>query len=117
MTFQELKDEVAAAGFARLTSSQLGTFVNRAMHELDDMEPWGYREASVTGVAPLAISDLGEVDLVFDTTATDVPLEKRSYRELVSDFGDVSVTGGSPTFWYRATPSGVPTVATYPVST
>lgn len=119
MDFSDLKAEVAAAGFARLTSAQLGTFVNRAMHELDDMEPWGYREASVTGVAPLAIADLGEVDLVFDTSAgPDVVLEKRSYRELVSDFGDVALTGGgSPWFWYRASPAGVPTIATFPVTT
>lgn len=118
MNFTALKAEVAAAGFARLTDTQLGVFVNRAMHELEDMEPWGYREASVTGTAPLAIADLGEVDLVFDTRSPNVPLEKRSYRELVSDFGDVSLTGGgSPWFWYRATPGGVPTVATYPVTT
>jgi hypothetical protein len=118
MDFTALKAEVAAAGFARLTSAQLGVFVNRAMHELDDLEPWPYREASATGVAPLSIADLGEVDLVFDTSAgPDQPLDKRSYRELVNDFGDVGTTGGSPWFWYRATPGGVPTIATYPVST
>jgi hypothetical protein len=45
-------------------------------------------------------------------------VEKRSYRELLSDFGDVSTTGGgSPWFWYRASPGGVPTVATFPVTT
>jgi hypothetical protein len=54
--FTALKAEVAAAGFARLTDAQLGVFVNRAMHELDDLEPWGYREASATGTAPLAIA-------------------------------------------------------------
>lgn len=117
MDFTALKSSLAGRGFQRFTDQLLGEIVNDACAELDEMESWPYREASVTGTAPVAITDLGEVDQVFDVAGpVSVPLEKRSYRELVNDFGDVSLAGGCPWFWYRATPAGVPTVATYPVS-
>jgi hypothetical protein len=116
MNFSELKTELGERGLARLGDTRLGVLVNRAVRELDSMERWPYREQSVTGTAPLAVSDLGFVDVVFDTTGTDAPIPMRSYGDLVRSYGDLSTTGAAPAYWYLAYPSGVPTVATFPVS-
>ena len=115
-TFAELKAELAARGFDYLTDARQGAMVNRGMRALDGMALWPYLENSATGLAPLAISDLGTVEAVLDTT-NDVELAPSTYQELLSLFGGDLSTSGNPTFWYRATPGGVPTVATYAVST
>lgn len=116
MDFTALKTELSDRGFARLSDTQRGVLINRARAELDELETWPYREASVTGTPPLAISDLGEVDTVFDqSTSVSRSLVRRSYAELVNDYEDLSLTGFSE-YWYKATPAGVPTVAAYPVS-
>lgn len=119
MDFSDLKTSLSNRGFSRLGDDLLGEYVNDALSELDSYGPWPYQEASVTGTAPLAIADLAEVDTVFDTEGTDVALTKRSYAELISDYGDLSVDVGSgaPWYWYRATPDGVPTIAVYPTTT
>lgn len=117
MDFSELKADLASRGFQRFSDGLLGQIINDARAELDETANWPYREANVTGTAPVAISDLGEVDQVFDMDTTpNCPLTRRSYAELVNDFSDVGATGfgGAPWFWYRATPGGVPTVATFP---
>jgi hypothetical protein len=117
VTFTELKAELAARGFARLTDAQLGSYITRAITEIHDIARWPFLEASVTGTAPLAITDLGTVDVVFDTTSTDRRIPGLSYQTLVGTYGDLSSNGAAPSFWYLAYPAGVPTVATYPVST
>lgn len=115
MDFSALKTELSDRGFARLTDAQRGVLINRARAELDELATWPYRETSVTGTPPLAITDLGEVDAVFDqSTSISRPLTRRSYAELVNDYGHLSLVGFAE-FWYKATPAGVPTVATYPV--
>jgi hypothetical protein len=116
MDFSELKTELGERGLVRLGDTRLGVLVNRAVRELDTMERWPYREQSVTGTAPLAVSDLGFVEAVFDTTGTDALIPMRTYDDLVRSYGDLSTVGAAPSFWYLAYPAGVPTVATFPVT-
>lgn len=116
MTFAELKTELAARGFDPVTDARRGQMINRARSELDELARWPYREASATGTgSPLIIADLGEVEAVIDMR-TKQPLQHVDYQMLLGIYGDLSITG-TPECWYRATPAGIPEVATYPVST
>lgn len=116
MTFAELKAELAARGFDSLTDARRGLMINRARADLDGMYPWPYREMSVTGAgSPISISDLGDVQAVIDMT-TFLSLQHAAYETLLDWYGDLSITG-TPAYWYKGTPSGVPEVGTYPVAT
>lgn len=114
-TFAELRTAVADRGFTDLTTAQLGQLVNDACVELDSAFLWPYREASVTGVAPVAIADLGTVDEVIDGT-TNCALDRANWDELVRAVGDVSLAG-TPLYWYLAAPAGSTTIGTFPTGT
>ena len=115
MDFTALKAEVAARGFTYLPDARLGQFVNWARAELDDLELWPYRESSVTGTSPVAITDLGVVEMVVNTV-TNVAIRQAEWSDLVEWYGDLSVTG-TPRYWYLADPGGgAKEVATYPGS-
>jgi hypothetical protein len=114
MTFTELKAELEARGFDHLSDTRLGQYVNQARAELDGMHMWPYREESVSGAAPLAISDMVRVEQVVDAD-TDRVLQPSDYSTLLEAFQDNLEGTGSPLYFYVGTPSGVPTVATYPV--
>lgn len=107
-----MKTELSDRGFAHLSDTRLGVYINNARAELDRMFFWPWREASATGTAPLTIADLGVVEAVVDSN-TDLPLRKADYRSLLESFGDLSIVG-TPSFYYIAWPSGSPVVATYP---
>jgi hypothetical protein len=115
VNFSELKTELAARGFDYLSDTRLGQYINQAVAELDETELWPYREESVTGTAPLAISDLGTIEQVINVSQSNRSLDPGEYGDLVAMFGDLSVDG-TPSYYYVAWPSGVPTVATYPES-
>jgi hypothetical protein len=115
MTFDELKTELAARGFDMLSDDRLGRYVNQAAAELDETELWPYREQFASGEAPLAIEDLGTIEQVINSSQSSVSLDPMDYGDLVAMYGDLSVDG-TPSYYYTAWPSGVPTVATYPES-
>jgi hypothetical protein len=116
VTFAELKQELVDRGFHSLTDARQGFMINRARADLDGMYCWPYREASVTGSPPpLVITDLGDVQAVVDMT-TGLPLQHVDYATLLESYGDLSIPG-TPAYWYRGTPAGIPEIATYPVST
>jgi hypothetical protein len=113
MNLLQLRAKLRARGYDPLTDDECNGYINDACTELDFMEPWSYREASAVGAAPLMVIDLAEVEAVTDESI-DRPLTRRSFSELLRDFGDLSAPG-SPAYWYLANPNGVPTIATYPV--
>ena len=117
MNFAELVAELQARGFDDLDSdgTRAGRFVNAAYLELCGLHQWPFLEESATGVAPLALSDLGTIEVVLDLDR-NVELAPREYRDLIADYGDLSTTG-TAVFYYLANPSGTLQVATYPVST
>lgn len=114
MDFADLKTELSDRGFSYLDATRLGRYVNNARAELDRMYLWPWREAFVTGLAPLTVSDLGTVEAVMNTSQSSVPLDKRDYRHLLELYGDLS-TAGSPSYYYLARPTSAE-VATYPIS-
>lgn len=116
MTFTQLKAELIARGFDSLTDARAGTLINAARAELDRAFLWPWREKSVTGVAPVSISDLGPIEKVFNTSQASVPLTKVDYSLLIDSYGDLSLRG-TPAYYYVAWPSGASQVATYPSST
>lgn len=115
MNFGELYAELEARGFSHLLLARRKQIVNDAVAELDESQPWPYREKSATGASPLAISDLGTIEMVLNTSQSDVPLTPATYQWLVEMFGDLT-TAGTPVYWYSGWPSGDPVVATFPVS-
>lgn len=98
--------------FGDLDDTAADLIINQAVQEVDSAYPWPYREASVTGVAPLAIPDLGEIESVTSET-NHRPLEPTTYGALLDAYGDLT-TSGDAWSYYIAWPAGVPTVATYP---
>jgi len=115
MDFSDMKTELAARGFDYLSDTRLGRIINDAMHELDEMYVWPYRESSGSGETPVTVSDLGTIELVTNETDQYV-IEPRTYQWLSETFGDLSLTG-DPKYYYVAWPEGVPVVATYPTNT
>jgi hypothetical protein len=79
MQFSALKQELSDRGFSMMSDTRLGYIINRAAQQLDMSYLWPYREAGVTGTAPVTISDLGRVQAVLDTTNKHV-LEQRTGR-------------------------------------
>jgi hypothetical protein len=114
MNFSEMKTRLASRGFDYLDDTRLGELVNASFHELEEEEFWRTREASAAGTAPLAIPDLGTIEMVVNSTGD--PLTPFEWSELVEMFGDLSTTGTAFAY-YLGTPSGTTEVATYPVDT
>lgn len=115
MTFAELKAELLARGFSDLTDARAGVYINAARAELDRMFLWPWREKSVTGVAPVTVTDLGTIEAVINTSQNDCPLRKVDYQTLLDGYGDLSTTG-MPWAYYVGWPLGAPAVATFPTS-
>lgn len=114
MDFAALKTELADRGFSDLTDARRGVLINAAAAELDRLHLWPWREKSVTGTAPLSITDLGPIEAVTNETQ-DYRLRKVDFQTLLDSYGDLSVSG-DPRFYYTAWPAGTPAVATYPTN-
>ena len=112
MNFSDLKTEFAERGFDDFSDTRRGSFINQGLRELDRWALWPWREKSVTGTAPLTVTDLGVIEAVTNETQ-DYPLKGAQFRDLLSFYGDRSISG-TPEVYYVAWPSGVPVVATYP---
>lgn len=93
------------------TAARVRRFVNDAMHELDSEEQWDYMFTSATGVAPLTIADLDDVESVADVGNLN-PLIQVDRESLVRDVVDLTQTG-QPAYWYKTAPT---TIAAWPVS-
>lgn len=116
LDFQAMQTEVFARGFDSLNDSGAGlTRVKRwlveAAHEIDDLDRWPYRMTSTTGTSPITISDLGEIETVYDP-ASQYALEPRDRGELLRIYGDLTITGTARYFYLNAA-----AVTVFPVST
>lgn len=96
-TFQTLQDDVFARGYQPLNDAGTGLamvkrMINDSMHRIDSRYPWLYRNTTTTGVAPLAITDLGQVESVTDVLnkRTIDPADRRDLRRW---FGDLTTVG------------------------
>lgn len=118
LTFTDLLTEFYARGFSYLDDGGAGVvrakrFINDALHELDDMEPWPYLQASQSGTAPLTVSDLGRVEYVEDHT-NQIKLGFATRDYLAGYYGDVTMTGSRPVWFYV---TGGTTINVFPANT
>lgn len=114
MDFTTLKTSLTDSSFDDLSTTQQGLLINDAVREVDEGARWPYREATSTGVAPLTIADLGEVDTVLDAN-TNLPLVPSSRGEVLERYGDITIAG-APCYWFRDSLSGTLRVTTFPVT-
>lgn len=117
-TFADLKTELAARGFNRLSAARQGQFINQAYHEINEQAEWPYLETVTSGTAPLTISDVRQVLYVIDTT-TKVklrPMDVEHVTEFDADFSTAGVpqTAGSPDKWWL---DGMTTLRVHPANT
>lgn len=106
-----MRVELLARGFDYLSTTRANQFISDASSELDEMRTWPYRESTATGSTPLLVSDLGEVDTVFDTGQVR-ELQPMTRADLIDAYGDLSaVSGGS--FAYYITSGN--TINSYPL--
>jgi hypothetical protein len=116
LDFQGLYTELYARGFDYLNDGGAGVtrakrWINDAAHQIDDLEPWLYLQASTTGTAPLTISDLGRIESVVDVANLNV-LTYVDRRD-VTDYNADLTTTGSPSMYFV---TGGTVVTTYPLS-
>jgi hypothetical protein len=117
LTFDVMLTMLYARGFDFLNDGGAGAtraarFVNDAMHQIDDMEPWQYLQASTTGTSPLTISDLGRIESVTDVANLN-DLAYMPRQNVTTLYADLTLTSSVPTYYYV---TGGTVVNTFPVS-
>lgn len=113
MDLTALLTEMYARGFNSFSETAAGItratrYINGGRAELDRLALWPWRQTTVSGAAPLAVTNLGPIMSVTDTSGN--PLRR------IDPYGDQTQTG-SPSGYYADWSSGSSKVAVYPVST
>ena len=111
MDLTAARAELAARGFDYLPASRQTIMLNRALNDLEDYWPWPWLRKTVTGAAPLIISDLKYIESVNDSTGNE--LTGTTQSEL-GQYGGATFTTGTPSQWWIDDTSG-PTLRAYPV--
>ena len=115
MDMAALRTEFLARGFSSIDASgttRQDAYINRAYYEICEDADWPFLEATTSGAAPLAVSDLRTIETVIDST-TKTRLSPLDRRHILETDYQLSTTG-SPTHYYLT--SGT-TVAVYPANT
>lgn len=102
VTFSALLDELYGRGFDYLNQDSAGQtrakrWVNQSYQQLCEEARWPFTEATATGLSPLSIPDLREVESVRGTVGQRLQWLDR--RTLIDSFGDLT-TAGSGRYWY-----------------
>lgn len=112
MNLTAMRTELAARGFDYLSDTRKDYFLNRAYHQLCEMEPWPFLRTTTSGTAPLTISDLRQIVYVTDST-NDTELEGIDERTVRDGDPDLS-SAGTPELWFL---TGSGTLNVYPANT
>jgi hypothetical protein len=108
MTLGEAQAELGERGFQYLAPSRMTLMLNDALTEIQDYWEWPWLRKTVTGAAPLQISDLKTVLKVTDSNGNEI--------EGISDWDDFDIAStGTPRNWWIDDTSGTPTLVAYPV--
>jgi hypothetical protein len=108
MTLGEAQAELGERGFQYLAPSRMTLMLNDALTEIQDYWEWPWLRKTVTGAAPLQISDLKTVLKVTDSNGNEI--------EGISDWDDFDTAStGTPRNWWIDDTSGTPTLVAYPV--
>lgn len=113
VTLSGLRTELLARGFDYLSTSRANGFVNDGLTALYEWEAtaWPFLETTVSGSAPLTVSDLREVLYVVDTTNTN-RLREADSRDIVDEDVTLAQSGTPDRYWL----DGLTTVKVWPVS-
>jgi hypothetical protein len=104
----QARNELEERGFHYLEPSRLNFMLNRALTDLEAFYLWPWQKKTVTGAAPLVISDLKYVRSVYDSTGNEM--------FGIDDDDDVNVDRtGSPENWWIDDTSSTTTLRVYPV--
>jgi hypothetical protein len=104
----EARAELSARGFDYLGAPRQTLMLNDALQEIEDFWEWPWLRKTVTGTAPLQITDLKTVLKVYDSTGNEITG--------ISDYDAFdTTTTGTPTNWWIDDTSGTPTLIAYPV--
>lgn len=112
MNLADARAELAARGFDYLLPGRMNIMLNDARNAFEDVYPFPWLEAAVTGTAPLTIADLKHVLFVQDTT-NDTELLGLPVQQ-IAQLGDDLALPGLPTHWWL---DGLTTLNVWPVST
>lgn len=108
MTLAEARAELSERGFGYLSASRQNLMLNDALQEIEDFWEWPWLRKTVTGAAPLVVSDLKTVLKVTDQNGNEVTG--------ISDYDDFDTTQtGTPMNWWIDDTSGTSTFVAYPV--
>lgn len=105
--------ELQARGYNRFSSARLTVWLNDAKNRFEDYQyDWPWLKTTLTGAAPLTVSDLRRVLSVVDT-AQRVPLDQVD-MDAIREFGGTDLTlAGAAQGWYLSSET---VVSTYPVT-
>lgn len=107
MNLSEARTELSGRGFDYLSASRQNLMLNDALQEIEDYWEWPWLRKTVTGAAPLQISDLKTVLKVNDSNGNQLTG--------ISDYDDFDTTlTGTPGNWWIDDTSGTPTLVAYP---
>jgi len=107
MNLSAARQELADRGFDYVNASRMNLMLNDALQEIEDYWEWPWLRKTVTGAAPLQITDLKTVLRVTDSNGNEV--------QGISDYEDFSpIQTGTPSNWWIDDTSGTPTLTAYP---
>jgi hypothetical protein len=106
-TFLQLQTELYARGYDYLNESAAGIvrakrFLNEAYLEICEYGDWPFVEGDITGAAPLTITDLRQVQSVWDNTQK-ITVYHKDRRWLRDTFGNLAQTGSCTWYYLEGT--------------
>ncbi len=108
MNLSQARTELGERGFDYLSASRMNIMLNDALTDLEDRYLWPWMKKTVTGAAPIAVSDLKYVRAVYDSAGNEV--------FGVDDDDDIWMDQtGTPTNWWIDDTGGTTTLRAYPV--
>jgi len=108
VNLSEARTELGDRGFDYLSAARMNFMLNRAMTDFEDAYQWPWLKATVTGAAPLVISDLKYVRSVYD--------DRQNEMFGMDDDDDIYISQiGTPTNWWIDDTGSSPTLRVWPV--
>lgn len=109
MNLGEIRTEVEGRGYDYISDSRLNLWIKQGYKWVCSLEPWPFLETTVSGAAPLTVSDLSQI---LHVSHEDIVLRGADYRD-IRDMDPALDDTGDPSFWYLEGD----TIKTWPDST
>lgn len=97
MNLSELRDEVVGASLRDYTNDSIvDAWINRAIREIENPQPWPWRIKTTTVSSPYSIPDLAQV---YKITCDGQTVDYQDFRNVIDYDPDQSETG-QPLYWF-----------------